>query len=56
MHRYYDVQRDSNYNVRMDGHDVSATARELLRSDLAEFHPELIERQINIAREVSQAA
>jgi hypothetical protein len=56
MHRYYDVQRDSNYNVRMDGHDVSAIARELLRSDLAEFHPELIERQINIAREVSQAA
>jgi len=56
MHRYYDVQRDSNYNVRMDGHDVSATARELLRSDLAEFHPELIERQITIAREVSQAA
>ena len=56
LHRYYDVQRDSAYNVRMDGHDVSAAARELLRSDLAEFHPELIERQIAIAREMPLVA
>lgn len=56
MHRYYDVQRDSNYNVRMDGHDVTAEARELLRSDLAEFHPELIERQIALAREMPLVA
>jgi len=47
LHRYYDIMRDAKTNViYLEGHDVTAEARELFRSDLPEFHPELIEEEL----------
>jgi chromosome segregation protein len=47
LHRYYDIMRDAKTNViYLEGHDVTAEARELFRSDLPEFHPELIDEEL----------
>jgi len=47
LHRYYDILRDAeNSSMMLEGHDVSAATREIFRSDLAEFNPELIEQEI----------
>jgi chromosome segregation protein len=47
LHRYYDIMRDPKTNViYLEGHDVTEEARELFRSDLPEFHPELIEEEL----------
>jgi chromosome segregation protein len=47
LHRYYDIMRDAKTNViYLEGHDVTEEARELFRSDLPEFHPELIEEEL----------
>jgi chromosome segregation protein len=48
LHRYYDLARDATRNVlRMSGHDVTPATRTLFRSDLTEFHPELIDQEID---------
>lgn len=47
LHRYYDIMRDAKTNViYLEGRDVSEEARELFRSDLPEFHPELIDEEL----------
>lgn len=47
LHRYYDIVRDPENNVVMlTGHDVDEEARQLMRSDQLEFHPELLEAEI----------
>jgi chromosome segregation protein len=47
LYRYYDIMRDAKTNViYLEGHDVSEEARELFRSDLPEFHPELIDEEL----------
>lgn len=47
LHRYYDIMRDAKTNViYLEGHDVTEEARELFRSDLPEFHPELIDEEL----------
>jgi hypothetical protein len=58
LDRYYDVLRDPVSNtLHIKGHDVTAEARELLRADLPEFHPELIDRElILMAQEMQRAA
>lgn len=47
LHRYYDLMRDPVNNLlRMQGHDVSEATRELFRSDMVEFYPELVESEM----------
>lgn len=47
LHRYYDIMRDPRTNViHLEGRDVSEESRELFRSDLPEFHPELVEEEM----------
>ena len=47
LQRYYDIVRDPENNVVMlSGHDVDEEARQLMRSDQLEFHPELLEAEI----------
>jgi energy-coupling factor transporter ATP-binding protein EcfA2 len=51
LHRYYDILRDSDNNtVLLEGYDVSAATRELFRSDLPEFSPELIGQEVAAMR------
>lgn len=58
LHRYYDIVRDPENNVVMlTGHNVNEEARQLMRSDQIEFHPELLEAEIaRIRTERSTAA
>ncbi|ODV40615.1 hypothetical protein AWV79_06020 [Cupriavidus sp. UYMMa02A] len=47
LDRYYDIMRDAESNVVvLEGHDISASVREMFRADLPEFHPELVEQEI----------
>lgn len=47
LHRYYDVLRDpANQTIRFEGHDISFETRAMMRADLPEFYPELIEQEI----------
>lgn len=47
LDRYYDIMRDPDQNiVLLEGHDVSAEVRETFRSDLPDFHPELITAEV----------
>lgn len=47
LHRYYDIMRDAKTNViYLEGHDVTQEARELFRSDLPEFNPELLDEEM----------
>lgn len=47
LHRYYDIVRDAENNaVWMSGHDVTEEARRLMRSDMVEFHPELLQEEL----------
>jgi energy-coupling factor transporter ATP-binding protein EcfA2 len=47
LDRYYDIMRDPERNiVLLEGHDLSDEAREIFRSDLPEFHPELVDEEI----------
>lgn len=56
MNRYYNILRDAEHNVVMiEAHDVSEAARALMRSDLPEFHPELIERALNAQKMTAPA-
>lgn len=51
MHRYYQILRDAEHNVVMlEGYDISDEARRIMRSDLPEFHPELIEQEMLAAK------
>jgi len=51
LHRYYEILRDADNNALMlQGHDFSKEARELARSDLVEFNPELIEEELAAMR------
>lgn len=52
MHRYYQILRDAEHNVvLLEGRDISERAREIMRSDLPEFNPALIEQEILIMRQ-----
>jgi chromosome segregation protein len=47
LDRYYDILRDPVENaILLSGHDVTPFMRELARSDLYEFHPALLEREL----------
>ncbi len=47
LDRYYDIMRDAENNVvELEGHDVPTEIREMFRSDLPEFNPELVEAEI----------
>lgn len=47
LHRYYDIMKDPDRNVvYVEGHDLSEKVREICRSDLIEFHPELLDQEI----------
>lgn len=51
LHRYYDIVRDVDNNaVMLEGRDVLPETRELMRSDLPEFNPGLIEEEIAAMR------
>lgn len=57
IHRYYDLARDEQNNtVLVSGHDVSKRARELAQSDLLEFHPELVEKELERLRALQGVA
>lgn len=48
LDRYYDIMRDAELNVvLLEGHSIDAATRELFRSDLPEFHPELIDHEVS---------
>jgi chromosome segregation protein len=56
LHRYYDLMRDPVNNLlRMQGHDVSEATRELFRSDMVEFHPELVENEMGALASATMA-
>ena len=47
LHRYYEILRDPVGNaVDLEGHWVSEETRLAYRSDLPEFHPELVEAEL----------
>lgn len=47
LHSYFDIIRDAETNVVQLSHrEVSEKTRELFRSDLLEFHPDLLAREI----------
>jgi len=47
LHRYYDVLRDpSNQTIYFEGHDISIETRIMMRADLPEFYPELIDKEM----------
>ncbi|MDH6167122.1 chromosome segregation protein [Variovorax boronicumulans] len=47
LDRYYDIMRDAESNVvLLEGHDISASLREMFRADLPEFNPDLITQEI----------
>lgn len=47
MHRYYHILRDAEHNVvTLEASEVSNEAREIMRSDLPEFHPQLIDKEV----------
>lgn len=47
LDRYYDIMRDAESNVVvLEGHDITAETREMFRSDLPEFNPELIQEEV----------
>jgi energy-coupling factor transporter ATP-binding protein EcfA2 len=49
--RYYEILRDADNNALMlQGHDLTPEARDLARSDLVEFNPELIEEELAAMR------
>ena len=51
MQRYYQILRDAENNVvLLEGYDISQEARLIMRSDLPEFHPELIAQEISAMR------
>jgi len=51
LHRYYDIQRDADYNVvQMEGHDVSEEMRLMFREDLPEFNPDILTQEIAALR------
>ena len=44
---YYDIMRDSDSNiVVLEGHQISQEVRDLFRSDLPEFNPNLIDEEL----------
>jgi chromosome segregation protein len=47
LHGYYDIVKDSEHNVvHLEPHTVSEQTRQLYRSDLPEFNPQLIEDEM----------
>lgn len=47
LHRYYQILRDAEHNVvLLERYDINSEARELMRSDLPEFHPELVDQEV----------
>ncbi|MGF6647352.1 SbcC/MukB-like Walker B domain-containing protein [Paraburkholderia sp. GAS82] len=47
LYRYYDIVRDPENNVvSISGHNVTQQMRDLMRSDLLEYHPELLQAEI----------
>jgi hypothetical protein len=54
LHRYYQILRDAEHNVVMlEGYDISKEARDMMRSDLPEFHPELVDREMSTTQKVA---
>lgn len=48
LDRYYDIMRDPEVNVvLLEGHSIDERTRELFRSDLPEFHPELVDQDVS---------
>lgn len=51
LHRYYDILRDPDNNtVMFAGHSVSEAVRNLFKSDLPEFNPNLVTQEISAMR------
>lgn len=56
LHRYYEILRDAeNSSILLEGHDVTEATRDIFRSDLAEFNPELLEQEIMNVRSIQLA-
>jgi uncharacterized small protein (DUF1192 family) len=56
LHRYYDIVRDAENNaIHVTGHNVTEAARQLMRSDMVEFHPELLAEELARAPAASLA-
>lgn len=54
LHRYYDIARDPDTNVIMlSGQNVSEETRHLYRSDLPQFHPDLIAEEVRKVQPVN---
>ena len=46
LHRYYQILRDANLNtVMLEGRDLNQKDRDLMRSDLLEFNPHLLDAE-----------
>lgn len=51
LRSYYDVQRDTDYNViHLEKHTVSEIMRQMYREDLPEFNPELLTQELAALR------
>lgn len=54
---YYDIMRDSDSNVVvLEGHRISQETRDLFRSDLPEFNPDLVDQELAVMYEAKAAA
>ena len=57
LDRYYDILRDPYLNiVVLEGHDMDQKTRDMFRSDMVEFHPELIEHEMERLRVLPPSA
>lgn len=47
LDRYYDIMRDPYQNIIvLEGHDIDQKTRDMFRADMIEFHPELIDEEV----------
>lgn len=57
LDRYYDIMRDPYQNIIvLQGHDIDQRMRDMFRSDMVEFHPELIDEEMERLRFPSTAS
>lgn len=54
LDRYYDIMRDPYQNIIvLEGHDIDQKTRDMFRADMVEFHPELIDEEVEHIRTAS---
>lgn len=56
LDRYYDIMRDPYLNIIvLEGHDIDQKTRDMFRADMVEFHPDLIDEEVERLRHPTAA-